>query len=246
MARQKLFFAVATLLLPSILAFPIRLDDDCFINLVGKGIRMESLNPFLKIDDLIVSSYTFAITVEYSNVSTVDEESEIVNNITLQESYLRYYPKLRGDCLVFILHTLNFNETVTAIHQSGFGTSDEAIFFLHLPIWSEWNSHIESLSALHLHSPYIFHANIVFLGPNSNTSGVHCYVCPRSTSKHYVINVTSIKSLFSLKRFAQHLNGNGHGRHLVVASAMGDLKLDDCLKFKEESTIPTSPYCTAE
>ncbi|CAL8136173.1 unnamed protein product [Orchesella dallaii] len=227
---------VATLLLNTILAFPIRLDNDCFINLVGKGIQTESLIPFLKIDDLIIPSYTFTITLEYSNVSTANEESDIVNNITLQESYLRYYPKLRGDCLVFILHTLNFNETVTAIHQSGYGTSDETIFFLQLPIWSEWNSHLESFSALHLHSPYIFHANIVFLGPNSNTSGVHCYVCLPNTLKLYLIKATSFKSFLSLKRFAQQLNGNGHKRHLVLQSAICDLNLDHCLKFKEDST----------
>ncbi|CAL8143549.1 unnamed protein product [Orchesella dallaii] len=217
--------------------FPFHLDNDCFINFVGTGIQTEFLAPFMY-GFLAESSYTFSIRSLYSNVSVEEDMEENVRNLTLQESYFQYNIKWRGSCLVFMLHTPTFNETVTAIHDSGFGTSDEVLFFLRLQTLAEWEDHVEKFSALHEHSSFIFHANVIFTGLNSSYVGVHCYFCPPNPNRLHHIQLNSFPSYFHLKRFAQQLNSHGHERHAVIESAIGDLNVGNCLKIdRHNSTI---------
>ncbi|CAL8075874.1 unnamed protein product [Orchesella dallaii] len=152
-------------------------------------------------------------------------------NITLLESYFRYNVKLRGSCYIYMLYTSTFNETTTAIHESGFGTSDEVLFFIQLQTLAEWEDHVEKFSALHQHSSFVFHANVVFMDLNSSYVGVHCYFCPPNPNKLQLINITSFQSYLHLKYFARKLNSNGHGRHAVAKSSIGDLSIADCLKI---------------
>ncbi|CAL8143540.1 unnamed protein product, partial [Orchesella dallaii] len=238
MSFQKLAFIVAvSMSLTVITPFPFQLDNDCFINFVGTGIQTEFLAPFMY-GFLAESSYTFSIRFLYSNVSVEEGMEENVQNLTLQKSYFRYNIKWRGSCLVFMLHTPTFNETATAIHDSGFGTSDEVLFFLRLQTLAEWEDHIEKFSALHEHSSFIFHANVIFTGLNSSYVGVHCYFCPPNPNRLHHIQLNSFPSYFLLKRFAQQLNSHGHERHAVIESAMGDLNVGNCLKIdRHNSTI---------
>ncbi|CAL8143564.1 unnamed protein product [Orchesella dallaii] len=216
--------------------FPFQLDNDCFINFVGTGVQTQFIAQFMN-EFRTESAYTFSIRFLYSNYSMEEDIEENVQNLTLQESYFRYNIKLRGSCLVFMLYTPTFNETVTAIHDSGFGTSDEVLFFLRLQTLAEWEDHIEKFSALHEHSSFIFHANVVFIGLNSSYVGVHCYFCPPNPNRLHHIQFNSFSSYFQLKRFAQQLNSNGHGRHVVIESAIGDFAyVTNCLRIDRQFT----------
>ncbi|CAL8143411.1 unnamed protein product [Orchesella dallaii] len=218
-------------------AFPFALDDDCFINFVGKGVETKSVTPFLNLNGSAESVYSFSITFQYLNISDDEEIYTDATNLTLKESYFRFDQKLRGSCIIFMLHTLTFNETVTAIYKSEFGTSDETLFFVQLPSVIQWEDHLMKFSDLSQHSPFIFHANIVFLTNDSEKIGIHCYFCPPNPRRLHLINVTSIKSYHNLKRIIQSLNANGHGRHALVKTVVADLKSDNCLKIKSD-TIP--------
>ncbi|CAL8143395.1 unnamed protein product [Orchesella dallaii] len=216
-------------------SFPLALDDDCFINLVGKGVDTKSVTRFLDLKD---SAYTFS-TFEYFNISDDEEIRTDDTNLTLKESYFRYDQKLRGSCIIFLLRTLSFNETVTAIYKSGFATSDEILFFVQFPSLIEWKDHLLKFSALDQHSPFIFHANIVFLTNDSEKIGIHCYFCFPNPTRLHLINTNSIKSYIYVKRIAQALNGNGHGRHALVQSAMGGLGTDDCFNTHRDLIYQT-------
>ncbi|CAL8143397.1 unnamed protein product [Orchesella dallaii] len=236
MAFQKfrmLIVVIATLLTVG-RTFPISVDDDCFINLVGKGLETKSETPFLNLNGSLESVHTFTIIFQYFNISDDEEIRTDGTNLTLKESYFRYGQKLRGSCIIFLLHTLTFNETVAAIYKSGFGTSDETLFFLQLTSSIEWTDHLMKFSALHIHSAFIFHANIVFLTNDSGKIGVHCYFCPPNPTRLHFINTTSIKSYNHLKRIAQTLNAKGHGRHVLIQSAIGDLNIDKCLRSQKD------------
>ncbi|CAL8075882.1 unnamed protein product [Orchesella dallaii] len=212
MSFQKFAF-ISTLVCLSVgLPFPFQLDENCFINFVGTGFQTESLTPFMnRFPAESTSTYTFSIRSLCSNFSTEEDLYESAENITLQESYFRYNFKLTGSCLAFILSTPTFNDTVTAIHQSGFGTSDEVIFFVYLRTLVEWKDQLEKFSALHLHSPYVFHANVVFMGINSSYSGVHCYFCPPNPLRLHPLHPSSFQTFVNLKRFVKKLNSDGHG-----------------------------------
>ncbi|CAL8075878.1 unnamed protein product [Orchesella dallaii] len=236
MGSQKfaLIAAIFMSLPVGIIPFLFQLDNDCFINFVGTGINTEFLAPFMN-GFSAESAYTFSIRSLYSNLSSEEELYESVENITLQDSYFRYNVNLRGSCLVFMLYTSTFNETVTAIHDSGFGTSDEVLFFIQVETMAEWEDHVEKFSALHQHSSHIFHANVVFMGLNSSYVGVHCYFCPPNPNRLHLIQLNSFPSYFLLKRFAQHLNSHGHGRHAVIKSTFGDLDITECFNFEPDT-----------
>ncbi|CAL8075893.1 unnamed protein product [Orchesella dallaii] len=216
-----------------IIPFPFQLDNDCFINFVGTGVNTEFSAQMNGLP--AESAYTFSIRSVYSNLSIEEELYEGVENITLLESYLRYNVKLRGPCLVFIVCPSTFNETITAIQESGFGTSDEVLFIIHLQTLAEWKDHVEKFSALHQHSSSIFHANVVFIGLNSSYVGVHCYFCPPNPNRLHLIQLSSFPSYLHLKRFAHRLNYHGHGRHSVIKSTFGDLDITGCFDFDPDS-----------
>ncbi|CAL8129414.1 unnamed protein product [Orchesella dallaii] len=225
--------SILTAYLPEGLAFPISLPEDCFLRFIGTGIQTESISPFLTPKD----SYTFTITFQHSNPSTEDIDSiGGIENVTLREFYFRYSVKLRNSCNIIMLHTLTFNETVSAIYNSGYGTCDQTLFFVQFKNPVEWNDHIEKFSGLDKYSPFIFHANIIFIGPNKYRLGVHCYFCPPNPTRLHQINLTAFKSFLDLKLFARQLNANGHGRHAVVNSVVGDLHVSNCFKINKEST----------
>ncbi|CAL8075865.1 unnamed protein product [Orchesella dallaii] len=237
MSSQKLAFIAVVVCLPVGLPFPIQLEDNCFINFVGTGIQTESLTPFMNTFPA-EATYTFSVRSFYSNHDDEEQLYRSIENITLQESYFRHTVKLRGSCITFILNTSTFNETVAAIHHSGFKTSDEVLFFVHLRTLAEWKDHISKFSALHEHSSFIFHANVIFIGLNSSYVGVHCYFCPPNPNRLHLIQLNSSSSYFHLKRFARQLNSQGHGRHVVVNSAIGDLNMDKCAKIDQYHTNP--------
>ncbi|CAL8075860.1 unnamed protein product [Orchesella dallaii] len=220
--------------LPVGLPFPIQLEDNCFINFVGTGIQTESLTPFMNTFPA-EATYTFSVRSFYSNHDDEEQLYSSVENLTLQESYFRYTVKLRGSCITFILNTSTFNETVTAIHHSGFKTSDEVLFFVQLRTLAEWKDHINKFSALHEHSSFRFHANVIFIGLNSSYVGVHCYFCPPNPNRLHLIQLNSSSSYFHLKHFSHQLNSQGHGRHVVINSAMGDLEVAACVKIGQYS-----------
>ncbi|CAL8143399.1 unnamed protein product [Orchesella dallaii] len=236
MAFQKFLLLIAATATCSIVAyaFPLELDDDCFINLVGKGVETKSVISFLNLSYPSKSVHTFSITYQHLNISDDEEIETDVTNLTLKESYFRFDKKWRGSCIIFMLHTLTFNETVSAIYKSGFGTSDDAIFFVEYSSLIEWKNHVLKFSALDQHSPFIFHANIVFLTNDSRNIGIHCYFCPPNPTRLHLINITSIKSYYHLKRITQSLNANGYGRHARIKTVVADLKSDDCLKIPRD------------
>ncbi|CAL8145201.1 unnamed protein product [Orchesella dallaii] len=236
---SKICFIISifTLYSPIGLAFPLQLPENCFINFIGTGTQTESIAAFIDTGKSIKQPFTFTVTLQHANKS-INENDIIVNveNVTLQELYFRYTLKWRNPCNIFMLQTLTFNETVSAIHNSGYGTSDETLFFVQPPNLLEWNDHIEKFSELDKYSEFIFHANIIFMEPNSSRFGVHCYFCPPNPTRFHPINGISSLSYSQLKLFAQRLNGNGHRRHLVVNSAAGDLDVAECLKIDQDST----------
>ncbi|CAL8145198.1 unnamed protein product [Orchesella dallaii] len=228
---------ILSLYSPIGLAFPFQLPKNCFINFIGTGTQTESIAAFVDTGKSIEESFTFTVTFQHTNES-IDENDIFVNveNVTLQELYFRYTPRYRNPCNIFMLQTLTFNETVSAIHNSGYGTSDETLFFVQLPNWSEWNDHIEKFSALNEHSPFIFHANIIFIEPNSSSFGVHCYFCPPNPTRLHPVNgITSSTSYNQLKLFVQQLNSNGYGRHVVINSAVGEVTVSKCFQIDPDS-----------
>ncbi|CAL8140055.1 unnamed protein product [Orchesella dallaii] len=220
--------------IPAALTFPLTLDTDCFINLIGEGIETESIAPFMKSKYSTEFSYTFSVILQYPNISVDEEIVGKATNLSLNESYLRFNQKWRSSCITINLYTLTFNETVAAIHNSGFGTSDDALFFVNLPSSIEWNDHVLKFAALHNYSPFIFHANIIFMSSNSKKIGVHCYFCAPNPTRLHLINITSFQTYYDLRRFTQHLNANGYGRHILIQSSIGNLHIDNCLKVSSD------------
>ncbi|CAL8145740.1 unnamed protein product [Orchesella dallaii] len=122
--------------------------------------------------------------------------------------------------------------TLNAIYNSKYGNSEQALFFIFLESFTTNNDQIQMFANLSQFSSFVFHASIVFTSVNSTILGVHCYFCPPNPTRIRLPNTKSFQSLSGLRKYSQHLNGHGYGRHTLIRSAIGKINyIRNCLKI---------------
>lgn len=214
------------------LSIPVQFESDCFVNLVFKNISRNH-NIMLNnanTEDVYFNNFNF--TIGHSLTYTVKQRGALVEvvdvveitedniEINVKERYFRYQVRHRNPCILFILLTEDFNETTWAIHESGYGTSSNAVFLIHVSQMSKDNELIASFQNFLFSSDWdwehAFHASVVFFD-DSSTLGVYCYFCPNTSEQIHTFNEpTEPLPLKTIITTGDLLNQNGHGRRLKL------------------------------
>lgn len=148
-------------------------------------------------------------------------------NFTINYRYFQFFGRLQDSCIIFILLTASFQETLLAIHQSGFSRSDHVLFFIKTQEINTNNSLIYSFTnELFQSEVEPFHAGLVFFDDKTKFPcyGVFCYFC--ESTLHFVDNVSFLNVLL----LSNHLNSRGHGRKVLTSNNM--------LSISKECVIP--------
>lgn len=228
---NSLIVAVTLVTLASGSTIPFQFESDCFINLILPNSSfkhqngLKSRNSQVEYDYFdglnVITDYalTFAVRQRGAVVDVIDvvEITEDNINITISDRYFRYQVRQRSTCILFILLTEGLNETTLAIHESGYGTSSNAVFFVHTSKASQENEVISSFRNFLFSSDWenAFHASVIFFDDVS-TLGVFCYFCPNTSAKLHIINEPSPIPLSKLSAIDDLLNQNGHGKRLKL------------------------------
>lgn len=190
---------------------PIHFDSDCFMSTV--------------FESAVTLSDKFHWNMQYSGSSGViltrtiydvrnydfafDEQDEDDLRMTINTKFLKFIGKYGEPCMGFLLLTETFNSTATAIHQSGYGTSNDVLFLVNgsaTEIVQEFNKDISESNL-----EFSFNAPIVFY--STSKISTYCYFWPRGIEKCHDIpeQVTGRWSYSSILRSIQLHSNNGYG-----------------------------------
>ncbi len=114
----------------------------------------------------------------------VDEQEEDDLKMTINTKFLKFIGKYSEPCMSFLLLTETFNSTSTAIHQSGYGTSNNVLFLVNgsaTEIVQEFNKDISKSNL-----EFSFNAPIVFY--TKNKISIYYYFRPGMIEKYHDIS----------------------------------------------------------
>ncbi|CAL8121352.1 unnamed protein product [Orchesella dallaii] len=180
-----------------------------------------------------------------------DPEDVYINDeLTISDGYFGFYSKYHQVCNIFVLFTVTFNGTVTAIQQSGYGTDENSMFLVVRECcdnFTDANSQMKSfatefltlestsLLAFYSNFAFVFHQNLT---NNLETTAIvrlnaYCYYCPNNNFHEIPAEVQDLKQIpFQLSRVrleCQTLNDNGWKRKIFIMTA-APLSYDMLLK----------------
>lgn len=109
----------------------------CFVNFIsGGGNNLNFQSEMLESSFQHLSESTSLDTwtvhsVDNLNFDILEDDDNLINWDT---GYLRYFGKHHSltRCMLFLLVTVSFNETLSAMHRSGYGRSSNSLFFIHV------------------------------------------------------------------------------------------------------------------
>lgn len=196
----------------------------CFVNFVTEvsydftfpseilELSFQHLSHSISLDTWTVHS------VENLNFFIPDDESNIVNWDT---GYLRYLGRHHSvtNCLCFLLMTVSFNETLSAMHRSGYGRSSNVLFFIHVDDNQDFKYHSGLLidfqdfsrsavsSGLNLTSAELtFHAGIIFINVHFEYGLLYCNFCPGEMGKFHKIHWNADTPAWSIVNAGESLS----------------------------------------
>lgn len=188
------------------MSFPILPSPDTFVNIImSHQTRWWSNCPEIDQEDELFNYFelikhistghqgiTFTIfEVERFHFALEMDSAKrnIVGDLTVTTAYFRFVHKLRHLKTVFILLTGTFNETINAIQNSGYATSDQVGFFVQVTKVSIQDKiirqfHTDLFTTDEEIQP--FYAPIVFYAKHHSQFALFCYFCadkPTSAQK---------------------------------------------------------------
>ncbi len=197
---------------------PIRLNDHCLLNIVNSdGEKWSSYkNTNLWQHEKFIATFTHH-NVQSLMLQVTNEE--LGSPLPLQQGYLRFASKQRSSyCILFILHTDNFEDTASAIYNSGFGTSTKVLFLVFLREHNFENivyGFDNLLASNNISAP--FHAPLIFFDDLNKSMYIYCYFCPYHRFSEVSLGDSVVNAL---NKYAQ-LNSQGYGRSIKIEAALG-------------------------
>ncbi|CAL8068310.1 unnamed protein product [Orchesella dallaii] len=233
---------------------------NCLIHILN-GVEItseskdESTNAVLQLlfEKSTTLSYTsqqiqdFSLLLGHNNTDYFDEDFDPEKvNVDSQSGFLRFNVKYSSSCMVFLIKSQEFNETLIAIQRSGHGTSDEVLFIIETIPHTEENDIINGFVNEFFSSEGMpFHAPIAFFNPENNEIATFCYFCQPSSAKIRKIPHGSLTSWDTLPRsHHSQINDNGYGNQLIVPDsfAHSTAAAYNCLKHYDSRRVRTNLF----
>lgn len=187
------------------LTIPLPLNSHCLINVVSSNIQQSHTIVNTELDKW-THSFMYH-SVEFLNLRFKQEELQL--SVNLNQKHLKVSSKKKSSyCIIFFLFPKNFEDTILAIQNSGFGSSDSTLFFVYLS-----NHNLKSVVSgfdyliYQPNIPEVFHASIIFTETDSKDLFLYCYFCPNDRFHKYSID----SSLNQIENQLSQLNGQGYG-----------------------------------
>lgn len=200
-------------------------------NQVGEG---DQLSTFMQQDfgenNIRQNSITFTIhqLTEFRFGLQMDEEADGV--VEVNATYNHAISKLRKIHVVLILLMETFNEISTAIHASGYATSDKVIFFVRVGTSSTNNLSIkifhQELSSKEEEMVPFSAPIVLYENAENGTAGMYCYFCSGENLKVFSGEIEKIH--FSI--IADARQRTGHGMRIpIIRNPI--LRSQTCIEF---------------
>ncbi len=173
------------------------------------------------------SSTKFLHTYTIHSVSSlkfeISEESIVKQNqaITFKLGYLRLTNKYIECPIIFLLFTNdNLFEMLYAIQKSGFGKSEDALFFTQVSILNKRNIRIIShvLSRLPGSKFKPFNAQVLFFDFARINLHIMCYFCDSNFGQIHALRSNQLREIVLS---GASLNSNGYGRKVKFYLSLG-------------------------
>ncbi|CAL8068318.1 unnamed protein product [Orchesella dallaii] len=220
--------------------FPFKIDQSCFVNFVSEEntyleypqqLQIPEIQNTFQNNETLIQSFTVH-DVQRLNFSSDIEELLFNDELSLSDGYFRFHSKYRPSCTIFLLLTISFNATKTAITNSGHGTSENTQFLViqrrHKPFSNLNKTLLQNFSpqfkALQSETQNAFYANLAFVSfeESEDESAInmeihaYCYYCPKNIGHLHLLdfkpNITTSKILSKCRR----VNYNGYERSLYL------------------------------
>ncbi|CAL8068623.1 unnamed protein product [Orchesella dallaii] len=233
MLLKPLMLVLATIVVGNSESFPLKLDQNCFVNFVYENNAYLEYPEQLKIPKLNqifqnITAYTHSYTVhdvQNLNFSFDIDELDVEDNLSLTDGYFRFHSKYRVSCNIFLLLTTIFNETTTAITKSGHGTSGNTLFLV-IPLPSQIENTLNEFPTqfrlLESETKDAFYASLAFISfQDSGTSikmevRVYCYYCPEPMGNLHLLKIESNIRISTISAECKRWNSNGYMRSVYV------------------------------
>ncbi len=197
---------------------PFTTNNDCLINIVVSNKKPDI--PIIRQAHLNILFHTYTI----HNVAGLDfrvsnNNFKNENKLSLKTGYFRLTTKYTKCPIIFLMFTKhNIFETLVAIEKSGFGSSDEVVFFSYVLELTNVNINnvnqiFQLVSRNEVFKP--FSATLVFFDLSQQSVCILCYFCDSKFGQLKLI--IDNKSLENLKKASFALNSNGNGKAVLLS-----------------------------
>lgn len=180
--------------------------------------------------------------------------SSEIDQVQWNTGYLRFAGKLHSllNCFLFLLMTTSFNDTMMAIHRSGFARSNNAMFLINDDLTGDSENLMEFkkfhtsilTSGLNISKNELaFHAGIVFFNEDTKYALSFCYYCPPQLGKFHMTEWdlsrsvwTTFETLQSIDIMLNHVTGYHQVRAMIYTFNINNTREDMTELFNMSSS----------
>lgn len=228
------------------ITLPVPLKDICYVDIItsGKNVSTDIVEHGEDVASLLLNhrrqnqnncyqSYTIHSSELSFGIQMDEDFKYIEDQLTIKTGYFRFLGKLRKQGVLVVLLPETFNETLVAIQNSGYATSNAVMLFIRVRQVSIKNPVIHELQeTITSPDPEItpFYPTIIFFESDSRRIGLFCYFCPEGSDKLFVHDIPSELTLESIiLQFAENQLRDGHGRRVQFSLSQLVDETDICL-----------------
>ncbi|CAL8076454.1 unnamed protein product [Orchesella dallaii] len=193
---------------------PVSVHSECVINFVTEN---DTITPPLPTNANFSAGYIVQDVSHLLLSFTHDIIDE--RNLSITDGYFRFYSRFKQSCFVYLLFTVTFNGTTTAIANSGYGTSESTLFLINSKSDDDIITGFQQENLLFASDTTPFYAPIGFVIDTNLLLGF-CYHCP-SDSKFFVIHQVNNGSEILLDDVIASINianSQGYGKRMELVS----------------------------
>lgn len=139
-------------------------------------------------------------------------------NFTINGRYFRFSGSFQT-CKLFVLLLYSFEDTLLAVHKSGFSSSDDALFLIQVNEITSTDFIINSyMNELFTYDSELYHAPLAFFEKSTSSKrvGLHCYFCPEK------LGISHMTSLMQIGAIIEQTSSQGYQRKLKLRTTQLD------------------------
>ncbi|CAL8127610.1 unnamed protein product [Orchesella dallaii] len=209
---------------------PFQLEGDCFLNVVTSSATQSFTFPPNNLASYTINNVSPVSTIEHDDDYDDNEKTE---SLTITQNFLRYNLRFRSNCILFYLLTKTFNDTLLAISNSGYGTSENVLFIVFRDSFDVSDETIRGFNSTLLFemAETPFHVDMIFCDLNGLCK-IFCLFCPSKFN-----DIGGKAFLQEIKSVSKRIKSNGYGNILPCDVPFGQSSVNEkeCISLLHKS-----------